>query len=182
MRKWLSGWFTWRFTLARLVVAVVILGVLIGLNTSQIARPLSYSRVCDERIVEMVSYRGWPFCFTCTSVDFLDSDVALEDLGLPVPAFESFKSVGEEWGYGAQVRQWDWANRERLLAYDAQCDWLTWTHQTYRLLDLDSARWTGWNGELRVSGVLINALFALSVLALMLFLQIPRRKEAAKVE
>jgi len=36
MWKWLRSWFGWRFSLIRLVVAVVFLGVFVGLNVQKI--------------------------------------------------------------------------------------------------------------------------------------------------
>jgi hypothetical protein len=53
------------------------------------------------------------------------------------------------------------------------------THQTYRLIEFKSLRWFYSQNGLIVCGIL-NGLFGLAVLFPILFLQLPRRKVAAK--
>jgi hypothetical protein len=66
---WLRSWFAWRFSLARLVIAVVFLGVVVGLNVQKIG-PLW----CDE-----LSYcYGWPFPALAVPIQ---TDEPLEWLG-----------------------------------------------------------------------------------------------------
>ena len=56
MWKWLRSWFAWRFSLTRLVVAVVFLGAVLGLS-------LYPERINDGR-AEQRNY-GWPFaCYS----------------------------------------------------------------------------------------------------------------------
>jgi len=65
MRSWLRSWFSWRFSLARLVIAVVLLGALIGLNMRKVGpRPVGFTAGPFGRLeIDVVCYRGWPFCF-----------------------------------------------------------------------------------------------------------------------
>jgi len=59
---------------------------------------------------------------------------------------------------------------------------LPWTHRSYSLLDeWKSPEFEDVSNEF-IGWGMIDAVFAMTVLALILFLQIPRRKEAAKVE
>ena len=53
MWKWLRSWFSWRFSLRRLVVAVVFLGAFVGLNVCGPQTHVGGSAV-------VVSFWGWP--------------------------------------------------------------------------------------------------------------------------
>jgi hypothetical protein len=55
MWKWLGSWFAWRFSLTRLVVAVVFLGAFVGLN---MRGPQSRWETLSVR------YQGWPLPIT----------------------------------------------------------------------------------------------------------------------
>ena len=147
MWKWLRSWFAWRFSLTRLVVAVVFLGVFVGLNFRQLQVQVEGGIPCEE------SFRGWPFPITFSACIVKPADALHE--------------VSSE-------------------QYD-QFDWLPWTHQTYRLFcdpswstdDWYVFRWKDPDSYVRIIilSAIINALFALTVLALILFLH-PRRKPA----
>lgn len=149
MWKWLRSWFVWRFSLTRLVVAVLFLGVFVGLN---LRGPKFHGGYGVNTVW------GWPLPVAMLTFQCDPS---------PEP-----DSVKEQTGY----------------------EWIPWTHQTYHLFRLDSLRWlhSGWAsfdwymGDdlyiIYIVAAVANILLALTVLALILFLQIPRRKVAVKVE
>ena len=140
--RWLRSRFAWRFSLARLVVAVAFMGALIGLNMRRIG-PVWLGGTHDP-----ANIYGWPLPFL--QAEAVDRVQFLNDI-------------------------------ERAKWYDAKrsgsSDLLPRTHQTYRLLDWNFAGgWAIYYESKYALFATFNALFALVVLALILFLQIPRRK------
>ena len=101
----------------------------------------------------MVRYRGWPFFFQYTN---------------------------RVWGNERLLESLGTIATEKLKALDTEYRWLPWTHQTYRLLDANS--WFEWNmfGGFSIWLAILDALFALTLLFPILFLQIPRRPVATR--
>jgi hypothetical protein len=140
MRKWLREWFAWQFSLRRLLVATVFLGVVLGLNLQRVPHS------------DRMSLWGWPLPVTRRLDIFFSADETKEQRD--------------------------------------QFQWIPWTHQTYHVLRLNSfgeafgwasLNWDDPNRANRlfrffVVGTVIDALFALTVLFLILFLQIPCRQ------
>ena len=171
MRKWIGVWFAWRFSLTRLVIAVLFLGAFLGLNTRRIG-PAVHQLPESEMIVAggansasqtpvliVTHFRGWPFPFT-RSTGGLSRDAEMNsDVLDRAPA--------------------DFSDSERDGFFEPP-----WTHRTYSLIS--PFRNPPMKGliPLDLEGYIvlgvIDALFALTVLALILFLQLPRRKVAAK--
>ena len=166
MWKWLRSWFAWRFSLTRLVIAVLFLGAVVGLNMREIG-----PRHWPEDLIPAISW-GWPLPIAWE----LDQSFRAPVNGEPNP-----------------LTQEELSARWRA----AGCYRFPLTHQTYRLLRWErDMRWADprhrdpprdfyvWTGGVSTGGFLyyaiIDVLFALIVLALILFLQIPRRKEAAR--
>ena len=153
MRKWLRSWFAWRFSLTRLVIAVLFLGASVGLNMREIGP------VWLEGFHDPTYLWGWPLAFALrhgrpvSEVPFIDGDKR------------------EKW----EVRYE--AARRTARSYRLPC-----THQTYRLLDWEYPVESAICSEPAFVFLAIDVLFALTVLSLILFLQIPRRKVVAKVE
>jgi len=162
MLNWLRPWFAWRFSLTRLVVAVVFLGAFVGLN-------VRVPQMESLALTQVVGFRGWPL------------PVIAEVSRMPIPDDPSSSPSLSE-GYYKQYK------------------WLPWTHQTYRLflpdLNTSSPSWlasdwatyyspnlaeiratvsSNWSAIYGICAV-IDALFVITGLALILCLQIPRRK------
>jgi len=138
-------------------VAVVFLGAFAGLN---LCGP-EFEFVGSEGVAHQKAW-GWP----CA--------IALRCRSLDVPS--------------GMVRQ---VSFEELDTGE----WIPWTHQTYNITAADSFRWLRskewtlitWQQDdgifcIFVLDTILDVLFFLSVFTLILFLQIPRRKVAAKVE
>ena len=64
MWKWLSSWFSWRFSLKRLVIAVFFLGAFVGLNARKIEPRAVTAGGC---ILVVEPSWGWPLPFTSTA-------------------------------------------------------------------------------------------------------------------
>ena len=150
MRRSLRSWFAWRFSLTRLVVAMVFLGAFVGLNVSK-------QELFPTWTGAVWTFRGWPLPITC------------------------------------QPREWDPSSDSHLEppADYSPREWAQWTHQTYRLAQVEHFNWLTslgvitWDAQNGTNDVftccaVIDALFALTILALILFLQIPPRKVAAR--
>ena len=172
MRKWIGVWFAWRFSLARLVIAVLFFGAFLGLNTRRIG-PAVHQWPGSEMIVAgganstsqtpiliVTHFRGWPFPFT-GSREGLSRDAEMDsDVLDHAPA--------------------DFSNSERDGFFEPP-----WTHRTYSLIS--PFRNPPMKGliPLDLEGYIvlgvIDALFALVVLSLILFLR-PRSKVVAKAE
>jgi hypothetical protein len=146
MRAWLRGWFAWRFSLRRLVIATVFLGAIIGLNTREIGPMVWHGVYLAPR-----SYCGWPLPFVWEWSEEGDFCIAYQ------------RKLGRDCTQRELNRAW-WAAVESYR--------FPFTHQTYRLLDF--ANWSYDNGRSFAFCGAIDALFALSLLFLILFLQIPR--------
>jgi hypothetical protein len=147
MWKWLRSWFAWRFSLGRLVVATVFLGGIVGLNTQDISLPVDYQvHRSGDRIEEghtAHTFCGWPLPFNCLNSSELGRIAATQGT-LAITTFDP-----------------------------TDFDWLPWTHQAYRLLDLCA------ESGLFVDCAILDVLLALAMLSLSLSLQIPRRKTLA---
>jgi len=168
MRKWLRSRFAWRFSLARLVVAVVFLGMCIGLNMREIGPVLaSFSGGLPAR------YWGWPLPF--------DGEV---DEG----AYELVYRINRQHMEELNLRSFDddWAIEvaDGQGAFDSARHYrFPITHQAYRLLNWDSQQEfhavyvpVFHNRRTFICYGIVDALFALAVLSFILCLQIPRRK------
>jgi len=146
-------------------VAVVFLGVFVGLNIRTFGRP--------------TYWRTELSCFFTFS------------WGWPSPVYARVPPVPDQIDGMAheQFRSMCINGSPSVRAYR-----LPWTHQTYCLAEsLDFPDCPEW-GVIQVSAtpesdsyiyvlsIIINALFTITALALILFLQIPRRKMAARVE
>ena len=141
MFKWLRSWFAWRFSLTRLVVAVVFLGAFIGLNM----RKIGPRRAIDPRGGQ--------------------SEALAYSWGWPLPVF---------------LQEGDLNINDALVADSYR---LPLTHQTYLFCRGPTLpHHTPLGLGTAIINCTINVLFALTVLSLILFLQIPRRKVVAKVE
>jgi len=155
MLKWLRSWFAWRFSLTRLVIAVLFLGTFVGLNL-RVVGPIEW----PDNLCPSILW-GWP---------------------LPI-VWERDESF-----YAQREGRHDRLSEDALAARrdNARSYRFPFTHQAYRLLK--------WETALVYADVLfpdsdhfalyaiIDGLFALLVLSLILFLQLPRHKLAAKVE
>jgi hypothetical protein len=157
MFKWLRSWFAWRFSLTRLVVAVVFLGVLVGLNLCGPCVAFLPQKGKDDRIISRIE--GWP-----------------------LPAIHMY--------YRGQYIDAETESIPTETEEDNEFGWLPWTHQTYRLLEFDPLKglfdWTrlfssddSYELTIYLAGTIIDALFALTVLSLILFLH-PRRNPPAE--
>jgi len=164
MWQWLRSWFAWRFSLTRLVIAVVFLGAFVGLNMRKIG-PL------DGEAFRPTEYWGWPF------------PVVWSATPLPENLPDDFT---EEEFKEAERRL---AAFETSASYR-----LPLTHKTYRFLEFRSFRWDGpeWDtflilvtpqrdASISVSLVMIDALVLLVPLSLILFYH-PRRKPEPEPE
>ena len=156
--------------MVRLVVAVVFLGAFVGLNMRRIGPKPEAPRPQGGY---MASYlRGWPLPFT---KDFVTMGLRQFPPLLPLDIKPDSPELARELRKRLSERQEAWARKTET----ARCAPLPWTHQTYRLSRLPETR--GLGGRLIVHAI-IDALVGIIPLTLMLFLQIPRRKEAARVE
>jgi hypothetical protein len=154
MWKWLRSWFAWRFSLGRLVIATVFLGAVVGLNVREI-RPEAAWSVDGNDLVDC--YRGWPFPFIVTRVN---------QPNCPPAIIEAFI---REHGTGVKAFQRYSIPDTHRWSYNWGSKWLYCRR--------------GLGGEKDfVTGGIIDALFALTGVALILFLQIPRRKEPEPVQ
>jgi len=170
MRKWLRSWFALRFGLRRLVATVLVLGIFIGLNL----RPVYLQEVFPFKEHHHKDW-GWP---------------------LPIVSAHSYEYSDVRFPV-EQIDFWDGYTGESLtLEQFHQEHHVPWTHCTYYLNR--KAPWLRHAFQLKSTHLqevylkgghtvfilcaIVNALFLLIVLALILFLQIPRRKVAAKVE
>ena len=143
--EWLRSRFAWRFSLTRLVLAVLFLGAFVGLNARQIGPCLLLSS-------SSMSYWGWPLPFVAVKDERkgLLLDALMGRYAGPEP--ESRKAVYEELK----------ALRAAVRAYR-----IPPTHHTYYLLN--------WLPNGRIVCAIIDTLFALTVLFLILFLYPRRR-------
>ena len=159
MFKRLRSWFSWRFSLTRLVVAVVFLGVFVGLNllgpkTLILSPALDTPAVQLEESGDVTILYGWPL-------------IAARDNHAWNPASDG--------------------HIEALsLEQSRDGEWLPWTHQTYWLSEYEWLSRLGLWGLIEQqtptgsfcflpTNATINILFALTVLSLILCLH-PRRK------
>ena len=165
MLKWLCSWFVWRFRLARLVVAVVCLSVFVGLNTRRVGPTTSL--VGRNTILDLPHcYRGWPLPISkqLANSELQESVRSHHSKGKEVETYDSWQAR-TEWN-----QRWN----------DAGLYEPPMTHKTYLVLRWDSLRWLGSKAGLVVCGI-IDVLFALTIIAVILFLQIPRAKDRRPV-
>ena len=163
--KWLGSWFAWEFGLKRLVIATLFLGTFAGLNMRTVGPPL-----ID---VSVGYYWGRPLPFMS------------EDGGLQLRLTEEefiWTSIDQRKEFDrARLRE---SGKEYRMPVEAPYSHgLPLTHRTYLLLKPDPTP-EGYivyrisQSTLILCGI-INLLFMLTVLALILCLQIPRRKALA---
>jgi hypothetical protein len=144
------------------VVAVVLLGAFVGLNVRRIGPRIMVLQL--DRI-HHAYYQGWPLPFTV-------------DLG-------SWQEENED----DKAEFWKWAKQNSLGAtplaelneFDAQFRWVPWSHQSYRIIAWQPLQLLDARFGFILWGAL-DALFALTGVALILFLQIPRRKAPEPVQ
>ena len=74
MWKWLRSWFAWRFSLVRLVVAVVFFAACLGLN---VCGP--QAQIVSNRGRTVVRHWGWPLPFSVSERDFDAASDVLEE-------------------------------------------------------------------------------------------------------
>jgi hypothetical protein len=153
MWKWLRSWFAWRFSLGRLVIATLFLGVVVGLNMQKVG----------PKFVDgswPAYYWGWPFpiIWEWDRHEFYTNALGIaEDHWRTTEFTEAEAAAINEAGAGLVAAR---RYQEPL------------THRAYCLLELFSPSLT-----LFVLFAVLDTLFTLTVLALILFLQIPRRGE-----
>jgi hypothetical protein len=159
MWKWLRSWFVWRFSLVRLVVAMVFLGAFVGLNM----RPV-HSHLVDFSC--SIDYRtwGWPLPITYDEYWDLSAREGLVEQDFPFEGLEP--SSFEE--------HIPWTHQTYYLRDLDSFQWVYWGSQRWVQSD-DTAY------GIHILCAVINILLALVVFALILFLQIPRRAVVAKV-
>ena len=188
MWKWLRSCFAWRFSLTRLVIAVVFLGAFVGLNM----RPIGPVNSRDTGLGrEIVCLWGWPFPARVREVWPNARESGAIDVRKPL-----HKRTGTE---NERIQQYmaditkpthmrTEAETKRIQQYGAEAGtfWeeastyqLPLAHQTYRLVAWHSIGTD--SGSEPILNIIPNAVFPVVVLALILSLQIPRRKVAAKV-
>ena len=164
MLRWLLVEFSCRFSLTRAVLASLFLGAILGLNVRTIG-PLAVPSGIPFKC------HGWPLPYSVAK----DDDAPPEPWGSVDGRFRRIIADAE--------RRTTWLlHRKAVESYR-----FPFTHQAYRLLDLEILGAEDTEGTLGKQGYLVyfaifNGLFVLTVLTLILFLQIPRRKVAAKVE
>jgi len=171
MWKWLCSWFAWRFSLTRLMMATMLLAALLGLNSRVVQGELVIWET--ERVIVSRGdpVWGWP-------APFIQGD-RKHELVPPISGVLLNPPAS------ADVLPPSDAGAAAMYPPSAAVDLeqMPWTHKTYQLLMYD-ADWQlsqSTPGKTFVfSGIIINAVFALAALALILFLQIPRRKAAAR--
>jgi hypothetical protein len=152
MWKWLRYRFVWRFSLGRLMIATVFLGAVVGLNLQEIG-PIMCDLGSEYSGNYRVCYWGWP-----------------------LPLFASDEPAWRKW-----------ENRYNGDYDDPVPCRLPWTHKIYHLAGGFAAlRHSGVGSKMHshviICGAIIDALFALTVLSLILFVQIPCRKAPGPVE
>jgi hypothetical protein len=155
MRKWLRGWFVWRFGLRRLVVATVFLGIVVGLNFRTIG-PMGFAYYEIHRHMVYLQYwRGWPLPFLAQEdeIDTTCTDSAL---------------------FGNKVAEQ--ARLAKAMVNGEPQGPLPLIYQTYRFAGNAPFRLLIPEAQFCLSTAIIDALLALTVLFLILFLQIPRRQ------
>jgi hypothetical protein len=159
MWKWLRSWFAWRFSLGRLVVATVFLGAFLGLNMRKIG-PYGGFGLPDK--IHVVAYWGWPLPFIRSRQNWYRP---------PITNPATADKIQQEWDA--------WV--EKNLANE-----IPLSHQTYYAFEWWPLSQWPFNDVTTESGVvlgrIIDAVFALTVLFLILFLQIPRRKAPEQVK
>jgi hypothetical protein len=158
MRKWLRGWFAWRFSLGRLVIATVVLGVIIGLSLCKIG-PIYL--IDYEPSGFSIEFRGWPLPFIAEQVR-----PGTEE---PVRICDRELTVDEEAQLSRYQREY-WELIGAGLSYQ-----MPLTHLQYRLLDYPSAQWLLSGNGLIFCGI-VDLLVMICIPSLILFLQIPRRQ------
>jgi hypothetical protein len=156
MWKWFRSWFAWRFSLARLVVAVVFLGAVVGLNCRKIGPTyLTDLPAC---------YFGWPLPLA-------------EEAGSYERSYRIFEDYYIAWANRSPDCE---ALEKKWYAYsDAARHPLPLTHQAYRILSRKQRSEIRW--WLTIYG-LIDVVLCITPTVLILILQMPRRKVAAKVK
>jgi hypothetical protein len=156
MRTWLRGWFAWRFSLRRLVIATVVLGGIIGLNLSRIG-PIFQANYKPSG--DIINFWGWPLPYI--------AEPERPKSGEPV--FVPNRALTTE-------------DKARLEKYETEFSeiWmvghayrLPWTHQLYRILGMQSFRWLMFGNGPVACGV-VNVFAMTGSIFLILFLQIPR--------
>jgi len=157
MLKWLRSWFTWRFSLTRLVVAVVFLGVAMGLNMKEIGPFVVHKRYGGEDVAWVCRQWGWPLPVH-TRVD------VWERPPLPRNDPESVVAILIEW-------------KERVRSLRSYR--LPLSHLTYVPV-AGGTYWAAFEREPLWLYRIIDALFALTVLTLILFLHPRSKPEGAK--
>jgi len=156
MRKWLRSWFAWRFSLIRLVIAVVFLGAFVGLNTRRIGPAVYQMQLSSPPPALIVRhFRGWPFPFSGSTEAVSRRQAEMDSVVLDrAPA--------------------DFLNGKRDGFFEP-----AWTHRTYFLIspfrNVPESGPIALDLEGYIALGTIDALFALVVLTLILFLR-PRRK------
>ena len=124
MLKWLRSWFTLRFSLTRLIIAIVFLGAFVGLNMREIGPVVHGEHV---RPIESPHYLwGWPLPFIEQKEAWDQTEIG-RWLSAAMEELQSDRmAVGE---FMARFAARAAADRSRLLP---------WTHPTYRVLELES--------------------------------------------
>ena len=151
MYRWLRPWFLWRFGLSRLVIAVVFLGAFVGLNMRVIG-PQGHGQFGT-----LYSW-GWPLPHE-------------QKPGITSDQFCVHRHLKPS---GYYVFDGDWyAHMAAVHSYQ-----IPYTHLTYCLVRDDEG--TSIPSFVLLLNAALDTLFAAAALFMILFLQIPSRKEAAR--
>jgi hypothetical protein len=143
-------YYRWRFSLQRLIIASMFLGAVIGLNVREVGPWWQPYDFYTSRYAILSHCWGWPFPFHAK----MDSTA----------------------GYGHMQTWWNLDRDTDAPVTDAgQSVDLPCTHFTYRLLKLDVRLDGPAGGGFVVWGGVIDAIFALTVVALILFLHLRRQ-------
>jgi len=155
MWKWLHPCFAWRFSLTRLVVAVVFLGAFVGLNMRKIRPCFAYW----SSQAPVAYLQGWPLPFTyeCMNAEKAFFIAAADNNIDPESAEE--RRAFERAVVDGDVR--DYVS-------------LPWYYAAYRLLEWPQTDWLGTHDGRDFCGI-IDALVGLVPLILILFFH-PRCK------
>lgn len=155
----MSKWFECQYSLRRLAIATVFLGVILGLNLRRVGpmRPpcITYSYVC---------YWGWPLPFI---VEEREKNLWADPNRLTAPYVPDKCQTAEDFLITVEMKNANpsaWTNK------------FPFTHLTYYMVDCDLMRWlSSVDNRLTVCRV-IDVVMVLLVTLLILFLRWPRRQ------
>ena len=151
-------------------MAVAFLGAFVGLNMQKTDLKPETPGLMGGYVASYL--QGWPLPFT---KNFVTMGMEQFPPFLPPDVNPDSPEFGRELTKHLKAREEAWAKETETAGRVP----LPWTHQTYHLSRLPNTR--GLGSRLLVHGI-IDALVGIIPLFLILYLQIPRRKVAAKVE